>query len=102
MSALQPIAPRWGSNQLVTPGAASARVTISGLTKQIRVENTGATNPAYIRCGGSTVTATTADLRVSPGKAVVVTKFQDDAYVAYISAAGTTLEIMECEGWGSV
>lgn len=102
MSALQPFNPRWGSNQLLTAAAASASATLSGNTKQIRATNTGATNPVYIRTGNSangTVTATTADLRISPGVVVVFTKPQSDDSLAYISASGTTLEIIEGEGW---
>jgi len=102
MSALQPINPRWGSNQLLTAAAASAQATVSGQTKQIHIENTGTTNPVYVRTGNSangTVTATTADLRISPGTVEVFTKPQDDDKLAYISASGTTFEIIECEGW---
>jgi len=102
MSALQPINPRWGSNQLLTATNTSAQATVNGNTKQIHVENTGATNPVYVRTGNSAngiVVATTADLRISPGTVEVFTKPQDDNRIAYISAAGTTLEVIEGEGW---
>ena len=102
MSAMQPFNPRWGSNQQVSPAAGSASITVSGQTKQIHVENTGTTNAMWIRTGNSangTVTATTADFRVSPGTVEVITKPQDDDRLAYISASGTTAEIIEGEGW---
>lgn len=101
MSAMQPFNPRWGSNQIVSPAAGSASITVGGQTKQIHIENTG-TNPMSIRTGNSangTVTATTADFRISPGTVEVITKPQDDDKVAYISASGTTAEIIEGEGW---
>lgn len=102
MSAMQPVNPRWGSNQLLTANGSSQSATLSGQTKQIHVENTGSTNPVYIRTGNSrngTVTATTADFRLSPGTVEVITKPQDDDRLAYISASGTTLEVIEGEGW---
>lgn len=102
MSAMQPINPKWGSNQLLTATGSSQQATVNGQTKQIHVENTGTTNPVYIRTGNSangTITATTADLRLSPGTVEVITKPQDDNRVAYISASGTTLELIEGEGW---
>lgn len=102
MSALQPINPKWGSNQSLTANSGSQSAVVNGQTKQIHIENTGTTNPVYVRTGNSkngTVTATTADFRVSPGTVEVFTKPQDDDRLAYISASGTTLEIIECEGW---
>lgn len=99
MSVFQPFNPAYGSTQNVTAAAASASISLTRSTKQVRIENTGATNPAYIRIGQGTQTATAADLVVSPGKAVVVTKMTDDNVLAHISAAGTTLSIMEGEGW---
>ncbi len=102
MSAMQPINPKWGSNQLLTASGSSQQATVAGNTKQIHVENTGGSNPVYLRTGNSangTVTATTADFRVSPGTVEVFTKPQDDDRLAYISASGTTFEIIEGEGW---
>lgn len=102
MSATQPFNPKWGSNQLLTANSGSQMATVNGQTKQIHIENTGTTNPVYVRTGqivNGTVTATTADFRVSPGTVEVITKPQDDNRLAYISAAGTTFEIIEGEGW---
>lgn len=99
MSALQPFNPRWGSNQSLTANSSSQRVSTSSYTKQLHIENTGTTNPVYVRVGDISVVATTADLRISPGTVEVITKFQDNAYLAYISASGTTLEVIEGEGW---
>ena len=102
MSALQPFNPRWGSNQLLTANGTSANATLSGYTKQIHIENTGTTNPVYVRCylyANGVTDATTADFRISPGIIEVITKTQDFDRMSYISASGTTLEIIEGEGW---
>ncbi len=102
MAVMQPFNPRWGSNKLLTANSSSQEQSIGGFCKSIHIENTGTTNPVYIRTGSSrngTITATTADFRVSPGKIEVLTKPEDDDIIAYISAAGTTLEVIEGEGW---
>ncbi len=102
MAVLQPFNPRWGSNQLLTATGTSAAATVGGKVKSIHIENTGTSNPVYVRTGqivNGTVVATTADFRISPGTVEVFTKPEDDDRLAYISASGTTLEIIEGEGW---
>lgn len=102
MAVMQPFNPSWGTNQALTANSSSQAATVRAQTKSIHIENTGTTNPVYVRTGriaNGTVTATTADFRVSPGTVEVITKPQDDDRLAYISASGTTLEIIEGEGW---
>ena len=100
MSATQPFNPAYGTTQQLTATSSSAQVTIDsrGRTKQVRILNTGS-NIAYIRIGTGTVTATVADFPVAPNQASTITKFQDSDVLAYISAAGTTLEVTIGEGW---
>ncbi len=103
MSALQPFSPHYGSNQVVTPAAASATITISGSDKNVRVTNTGA-NKGYFRTFSITDTpagsaATVADCCVAAGMSTVITKPDGHDRLSHISAAGTTFEIITGEGW---
>lgn len=101
MTVRSPFKPHYGSNQGVSPAAASASITIGRGDKTIRVRNTGATNPLYFRTGLSTdgtVTATAADVPVYPSETVYIEKPQDHDTLATISAAGTTASIMSGEG----
>lgn len=105
MTAMQPFMPKYGSNQVLTAGAASASATLDRGNKQVRVVNTGA-NKAYFRTYNATdgaQSATIADCVVIPGETVIVTKngsgVDGHNSLAYISAAGTTLEVMTGEGF---
>jgi hypothetical protein len=101
MTIKQPFSPQYGSNQVLTAGATSAKVNINKDSKQVRVVNTGA-NKGYIRIYDSSnddPAATTADCPVAAGAAVVVTKGGNQDSIAYISATGTTLEVMTGEGF---
>jgi hypothetical protein len=93
-----PFAPRYGSGQTVTAAAASASVSLPRGNKQIRVVNTGS-NPAYIRVGFTSATATTADLYLVAGSIETFTVDQEADVLAYISPLGTTLNIINGEGW---
>ena len=99
MSALQPFNPQYGSGQNLTATGTSASVTIPKGTKQVRIVNTGATNPGQIRIGTGAQAATAADLHLAAGASIIVTKAQDHDTLAYISAVGTTFNIMMGEGW---
>ncbi len=97
MSVVNQFAQRQSSNQVVTPGAASASVTVNKEDKAVRLVNSGA-NICYVRIGAGAQTATTADLPVRAGSEIIVRKATDQETVAYISAAGTTLNIATGEG----
>lgn len=100
MTALAPFKPHQGSNQVVTPAAASAVITIGKGDKSIRVCNSGAA-VGYFRTGiaaDGEVTATTADVPVLPGESLVIEKPQDHDTLAHISATGTTFQVMSGEG----
>ena len=88
---------RVGSNQVVSPGIASASVTVNKEDKAVRLVNSGA-GICYVRIGTGAQTATTADLPVRAGSEIIVRKATDQETVAYISAAGTTLNIATGEG----
>lgn len=101
MSNLAPFNPHYGTNQIVTPAAASASLLVGVGNKQIRVLNTGS-NIGYFRTFNSangTQSATTADCPVPASMATTVSKPDDHDSVAHISAAGTTFQIMSGEGW---
>lgn len=90
--------PAYGTGQNLTAGAASASVQVPAGPKSIRIVNTGTTNPAYVRIGSGAQTASTADLLIMPNTIEVFTKDMDHTTVAYISASGTTLNMILGEG----
>lgn len=103
MTAKQPFAPTYGSNQVLTSSSSSASVAITPGNKQLRVVNTGS-NKAYFKTynsqgGAVSKTASTADCCVAAGMATTVTVNADHDKLAHISANGTTLEVMEGEGF---
>lgn len=100
MTIRAPFKPHYGSNQVVTPAAASADIALAKGDKTVRVRNSAATNIGYFRitAAGDTSAATTADVPVSPGETVYVEKPEDHTRMATISAAGTTFQVMTGEG----
>lgn len=90
--------PRRGSNQIVTAGAASASITIDAKAKSVRIVNTDAANIAYVRIGEGAQTATTADMPVRFNSEIIVSKGEGENTLAYISAAGASLNIQTGEG----
>jgi hypothetical protein len=91
-----------GANQVVTPAATSAAVTLTkdgALAKSVRLVNSGA-NICYVRVGTATsaATATTADTPIRAGSDLIVQKAEGEDTVAHISATGTTLNIQPGEG----
>ena len=105
MSTNYAFSPAYGTGQTLTPGAASATVTIQRSMNQIRVLNTGAAI-GYFRTFNSraatdkpaTGVATTADLGVAPGMSTTVSKDLSHDSMAFISATGTTFIIIQGEG----
>lgn len=103
MTAKQPFYPHFSQNQVVAPAAASASTPINADDKQLRVANSGAAIGyfrTYNSFGGTVPqSATTADYCVLPGTAPVVSTGPNHDAIAYISAAGTTFQIMTGEGF---
>lgn len=98
MTAVVPFNPAYTQGQVVAPAAGAASITIGKGAKSLCLSNIGA-NVCYVRVGGSTVVATTADYAVPAGAQLVVSKFQDDDTLSHISAAGTTLHVIPGEGF---
>lgn len=93
--------PKYGSNQVLTAGAAALIAAIDKDNKQVQIVNTGS-NKGYVRTYDSTGTvpiATVADCPVASGARVVLTKPGNHDSLSYISASGTTLEVMTGEGF---
>lgn len=99
MTARQPIAPAYGTGQVVTPAAASATVALTKGSNQLVLTNVGAA-VCYVRVGDTGMpAATTADFPVPANTQVTITKAQDQNALSHISAVGTTLHIMNGEGF---
>lgn len=101
MTAKRPFMPHYGTNQVLTAAAGSLSAAIDPNDEQVRITNTGA-NKAYVRTYNSangTQSATIADLNVAPGQTTTITKGVNHNALAYISAAGTGLEVITGEGW---
>ena len=96
MAIINQFRPRYGSNQVVTPAAASASINIAKDDTAVRLVNTGA-NVCYVRVRNSAGAATTADLPVRAGSEVIIRKGVDDTVLSHISASGTTLNVMTGE-----
>lgn len=98
----QPFFPAYGTNQVVSPGAASAAVAINKDNRQVRIVNTGA-NIAYVQTFSSLdqagTVASTIDFPVPAGAMCTISKDIDHDQIAHISAAGTTLNIMTGDGY---
>ena len=97
MTIRAPFYPARGANQVVTPGATSAEVTVDPRAKSVRLVNSGA-NICHVKVGIGTQTATTADTPIRAGSEIIVSKGEGEGNVAHISAAGTTLHIQPGEG----
>ena len=87
-----------GANQIVTPAAGSASITINPIAKAVRLHNTGA-NICYVRIGTSVsgTPATTADTPVPSGAVLVLRKGDGEDTLSHISSAGTTLNVQTGE-----
>lgn len=100
MTVRAPFQPRRGTNQVVTPAAASASTSLDPVAKSVRLVNSGA-GLCHIRIGETKAVAqpaTTADMPIRAGESIIVQKGQGEDLISYISAAGTTLHIQTGEG----
>jgi hypothetical protein len=97
---VNPFAPEPGTNQLLTPTAASQYVSINPNAKCVRLVNFGATNPVHVRVGigGAAVVATAADLIVLPNSSIVVYKGDADTLAYIWSTAATALYVQPGNG----
>lgn len=98
MTIRAPFQPRRGTNQVLTPAAASASTPIDPEAKSVRLVNSGTTNICHVRIGEGAQTATVADLPVLPGESIIVQKGEGEDTLAHISASGTTLHVQTGEG----
>lgn len=100
-SLVQAFGPVYGSNQTVTPAAASANVLLASPgSSQLRLLNTGA-NICYVRtyrAADGVSAATTADYPIPASTGSVITKPAAHDSISHISATGTTLQFMAGEG----
>ena len=97
MTIRSPFMPRRGTNQVTTPAASSASVSVDADAKSVRLVNAGA-NICFVRIGTGAQTATTADTPVLPNSALILQKQMGDDTLAHISASGTTLHVQTGEG----
>jgi hypothetical protein len=97
MTIRAPFYPARGGNQVVTPAATSAEVTIDPKAKSVRLVNSGG-NICHVRVGIGPQTATTADTPLRSNSEIILSKGEGEGNVAHISAAGTTLHIQPGEG----
>jgi len=100
MAYVDPFAPSFGTNLVVTPAATSAASAVSPHDACVRLVNSGV-NICYVRLGETTATtpaATTADLPILPGSSIIIRKAFSYKRIAYISALGTTLNIQTGDG----
>lgn len=99
MTIKAPVQPGYGTGQIVNPAAGAATANLTAGSKQLILTNQGA-NPAYVRVGQTGLaTATTADYPVPAGAQVVITKAMGDDKLSHISPLGTTLHVMNGEGF---
>lgn len=100
MAVMQSFAPGYGTGVNVTAGAASANAALPGATSTAACITNSGTVIAFVRTGGSTVTASNADYPVLGGQQVVITINADHTHFAYIAPAGApTLQVMRGEGF---
>jgi len=99
MTIKAPVQPGYGTGQTVSPGAAAAAATLTPGSKQLILTNLGA-NVCYVRVGQvGQAAASTADYPVPAGAQVVVSKGHGDNQLSHISPTGTTLHVMNGEGF---
>ena len=97
MQVVSPFKPHYGTNQIVTPAAGAASISLDKNDTSVRIINSGA-NIGYFRLGLSPQTATTADCPVNAGQTIVVEKAMATDTLSHISSAGTTFQVMTGEG----
>lgn len=99
----QPFFPAYGTNQALTLAAATpGNATLNKESRQVRIVNTGA-NIAYVQTFSSVdqpgTLATAVDFPVPAGAMCTISKDTDHDTLAYLSTAGTTLNVMSGDGF---
>lgn len=100
MAVHSPFVPHFGTNQILTAGASALFATIVKVDKSVRVVNSGA-QAAYFAIYDSTAqtyVASTKDVFLAAGQSIIVTSSMTQDSISYISASGTTLQVMTGEG----
>jgi hypothetical protein len=93
------VQPAYGTGQVLTPAAGAATANLTAGSKQLILTNLGA-NVAHVRVGQTGLAAaTTADFPVLPGAQAIISKAMSDDKLSHISASGTTLHVMNGEGF---
>lgn len=95
---LQRFTPSFNNGVTVSPGVSSAATTIGKGNTTLCLTNTGS-NICYIKVADSSAVATAADFPVLGGTQKYISISSNHVSVAYISAAGTTLNIMPGVGF---
>jgi hypothetical protein len=99
MTIAAPIQPGYGTGQAISSTSSAATVTIAAASKQVVLTNMGA-NLAYVRIGSTGLpNASAADYPVPAGAQLVVTRAETDDKLSHISPLGTTLHVMNAEGF---
>jgi hypothetical protein len=98
MTIKAPVQPCYGTGQILSPAVTSATATLTPGSKQLIMTNLGA-NICHVRVGQSVAAASTADYPVPAGAQVVISKAEGDNQMSHISATGTTLHVMNGEGF---
>jgi hypothetical protein len=90
MADIRTFAPGYGTGITVAATTTSSNTALRGGSQQVCVTNKDAANAIYFRTTpASDAVATAADYIVLPGQQVSVTRAQDHAFIAIVTAAGT-------------
>lgn len=100
MTTMQPICPAYGTGQTVAPAIGSAIATLIKGSNQLILTNLGAA-VCHVRVANAAdaPVATANDYPILAGQQVTITRGRDQDALAHICAAGTTLHIMNAEGF---
>lgn len=83
-----PFTPFYGQTVSISASTSSANTTVSNTSaNQLVITNSG-TALVFVNVGSAT--ATTSDLPILPGAAIVISRQQEDVTVSAITASGTT------------
>lgn len=88
---IRPFIPQYGRTVSVTSSGSSNSTSITGVSPTLVLTNTGSTL-CYVKLGTGAVTATTSDLPILPGSAIVVSRaITEDVIAVYCATSGNVL-----------